>query len=60
VSEGNSIVRRNPVVIAVIFAVALVILVVARSYMAPYNTCVRGLIDSGVSDRIALIRCKGA
>jgi len=59
-SEMTGSIRRNPIVIAVIFAVALVTLVVARSYMAPYNTCVRGLTDSGVSDRIALIRCKGA
>jgi len=59
-SEMTGSIRRNPIVIAVIFAVALAVLVVAWSYLSPYNTCVRGLIDSGVSDRISLIRCKGA
>ncbi|KXS55197.1 MAG: hypothetical protein AWU57_452 [Marinobacter sp. T13-3] len=46
--------------VAIIVAAAILALAaIAYQYMAPYNSCVRGLVEAGAPERVALMQCRG-
>lgn len=46
-----------PAQVSIISSFSAITLLVLYLYFSPYHSCVRGLIDSGMPERIAILRC---
>lgn len=56
-SEGRKIPLSQPAQIVIGIGLLGVGLIFLWQSMSPYNTCVRGLLNDGVVERIAFVKC---